>query len=115
MSSKKWLALAAWVMLPLAATAQHKHSSSTPSQPEALGSAVQYQSAFQDYRPFQEKGPTPDKVWRQFNEEMEVLGGHAGHMKDPPQVLPSASRHERTAIRQSGEMEHNHHHGGERP
>jgi hypothetical protein len=112
MSSMKWLALAAWAMLPLAATAQQEHSSHTVSQPAASGGPVQYQSAFEDYRPFQEEGPTPDKVWRQFNEEMEMLGGHAGHMKDPPPVLPGASRHERTAVRQSSEPDHSQHQGG---
>ena len=113
MSSKKWLALAAWALLPLAATAQQEHSSHTVSQPVAKGSnPVQYQSAFEDYRPFQEEGPTPDKVWRKFNEEMEILGGHAGHLKDPPQVLPGASRHERTAIRPSSEPDPSQHHGG---
>jgi hypothetical protein len=75
---------------------------------------VRYQSAFEGYRPFREEGPTPDKVWQKFNEEMEVLGGHAGHMKVTPQVLPGASHHERTVIRQSSDPDHSQHQGGDK-
>lgn len=113
MSSNKWLALAAWALLPVAASAQQDHSSPSPSQPAVSSSTLGYQSAFADYRPFEEDTPTPDKVWRAANEEMGVLGGHAGHMKDAAVVNPSAaSAPDRAAVRQSGSMDHSKHHGG---
>ena len=116
MSSRKWLALAAWALLPLAATAQEKHSPIAPRTAASLGGSVEYQSAFADYRAFTEEGATPDKQWRSANQEMGKLGGHAGHIKDAPAVTPIASSEEPpAAAKQSRGMNHDHHHGGGHP
>lgn len=110
MSSKKWLALAAWALLPFAATAQEKHSSATPAPAAASARALDYQSAFSDYRSFNEEDATPDKLWRPANDEMGTLGGHAGHMKVAPAV--TTSRNEPPAVQPSGGRDHSKHHGG---
>jgi hypothetical protein len=39
---------------------------------------LQYRSAFEGYRAYQE--PTP-RSWREVNEEVAALAGHAGHLK----------------------------------
>lgn len=111
MSSNKWLALAAWALVPVAAIAQQDHSRYSSSQPAVSGSTPGFQSAFADYRPFGDDSSTPDKVWRAANEEMGVLGGHAGHMKDAPESA-AASAPERAAVTRSGSMDHSKHHGG---
>jgi len=116
MSSRKWLALAAWALLPLAATAQEKHSSSTtPGTAAVSGSTLEYRSVFADYRAFHEEKATPDKLWRSANEEMGILGGHAGHMKDAVGATPTVSKQEPAAAAQSGAMNHGKHHGGAHP
>lgn len=112
MSSKKWLALAAWAILPLAAAAQEKHSSASQGSAAISGGSMGYQSAFADYRPFNEEAAMPDKLWRAANDEMGSLGGHAGHIKDVPAATPSVSRQEPAAVRQSSGMDHHKHHGG---
>lgn len=82
MSSKQWLVVAAWVFLPLAASAQQKQPEFSPLDPSAPVNATRYESAFQTYRPASDESQTPDKVWRAVNDEVEKLGGHAGYMKD---------------------------------
>ena len=82
MSSKQWLALAAWVFMPFAATAQQKQVQLHPADANAPVSAIGYVSAFKTYRASHDESATPDKLWRAANEEMGRLGGHAGHMKE---------------------------------
>ncbi|HEX5611649.1 MAG TPA: hypothetical protein VFX67_03285 [Burkholderiales bacterium] len=58
-----------------------------PADAKAAIPALRYHSAFQDYRPHVEPQIAP---WREVNEEMARLGGHAGHM-------PQAARQEKSA------------------
>lgn len=72
-----WLVPAVALSLPLLAVAQQ---SSGPSDPKAAASALRYQSAFADYKPWQDVKPGN---WRQLNDNVapkpEASGGHAGH------------------------------------
>jgi len=47
-----------------------------PSDPSVPGPAFRYESAFESYQPFQGRKPVS---WKDANEEMGRLGGHAGH------------------------------------
>jgi len=108
MSSKQWLAVAAWVFLPLAASAQQKQDPH-PADPGAPASSIQYESAFKTFRSLQEDGPAPDKAWRSANEEMGRLGGHVGHMKEAaPQADSSPAAN--TPAQQQGATDHSTHH-----
>ena len=49
-----------------------------PRAPDAKVPPVTYRSAFEDYRPYREQGLAP---WREVNEEVARVGGHAGVMK----------------------------------
>ena len=49
-----------------------------PRRPEAKVPPVTYRSAFEEYRPYREQKPAP---WREVNEEVARVGGHAGVMK----------------------------------
>lgn len=108
MSSKQWLAVAAWAFLPLAASAQQKQDPN-PADPSAPVSSIRYESVFKTFRSSQEDGPAPDKAWRSANEEMGRLGGHVGHMKEgalPPGASPIAD----TPAQKQGATEHSKHH-----
>jgi hypothetical protein len=110
MSSKQWLAVAAWVFLPLAASAQQKHPESNPLDPDAPVSAIRYESAFKNIRASTDESESPDKVWRAANEQMGKLAGHAGHMKDSdsqPVASPAATD---APPKQGGTAEHARHH-----
>jgi hypothetical protein len=39
---------------------------------------VEYRSSFENYRPW---SPEPLRDWRAVNDEVERLGGHAGHLR----------------------------------
>jgi hypothetical protein len=82
MSSKQWLAVVAWVVVPMTATAQQKHPQFAPTDANAPITNIGYESAFKGYRASGDEEKTPDKVWRSANEEMGRLGGHAGQMKN---------------------------------
>jgi hypothetical protein len=52
-----------------------------PADPKAAAPARPYESSFKDYRPYVD----PEVArWRQSNEEMGRLGGHAGHVQQAP-------------------------------
>lgn len=52
------------------------------SDPKAKAPAVQYRSAFPDYRSFRE----PEAAnWREVNDQVKSLGGHRGHVKPEEQ------------------------------
>jgi hypothetical protein len=89
MSLQQWLALAAMASLPFAAAAEQKQSESNPADPSAPASAFRYESAFKSYRTPSDEGQAPDKIWRSTNDEMEKLGGHAGHIKADGDAAPS--------------------------
>ena len=84
MLSRKWLALAAWASLPIAAVAQQDSAASRPDHAKTHAGAIAYESVFEHYRAMGEESETPDAAWRAANDEMARLGGHAGHMKDNP-------------------------------
>lgn len=110
MSSKQWLAVAVWVFMPLAATAQQKQSDANPADPAAPATAVAYESAFKTFRSPGDDNQTPDKVWRSANEDMRRLGGHVGHMKgEVPQPVPSSDAG-KAAPKQGGATDHSKHH-----
>lgn len=108
MSSKQWLAVAAWVFVPLAASAQQKQDSN-PVDPNAIVPTVRYESAFTSFRTSQEDSVTPDKVWRAANEEMGRLSGHVGHMKEGAPQATSSPTAETSAPKQ-GAADHSKHH-----
>jgi hypothetical protein len=110
MSSKQWLALAAWVLVPVAAIAQEKQTQPAPTDATAPVTAISYESAFTGYRTPSDEGNTPDKVWRSANEEMGKLGGHAGQMKDGASQPTGTSSAAPSAPAQGGVVDHSKHH-----
>jgi hypothetical protein len=75
------LAPAMALCLPLLATAQQ---ASSPADAKAAGQPLRYQSAFSDYKPWQDIKPGD---WRQLNDSVAPKdgksGGHAGHGAAP--------------------------------
>ena len=53
-----------------------------PVQPQAEVPPVVYRSAFTRYQAMPESEETPDKVWREANETVARIGGHAGYVRD---------------------------------
>jgi hypothetical protein len=78
--------------LPLAALAQGGRAD--PADASASAPALRYQSAFSDYKPWQDLKPAD---WRSVNEKVRDAaasgGGHAGHnmMPTPMPTPPAAS------------------------
>jgi hypothetical protein len=110
MSSKQWLTVATWVLVPVAAIAQEKQTHYAPTDAKAPVTAIGYESAFKGYRSSSEEGNTPDKVWRAANEEMGKLGGHVGHMKDGAAQPAGTSSAAPSAPSQGGSADHSKHH-----
>lgn len=102
MSFHNWLALAAMASLPFAAAAQQKQTGHTPADPAAPTAAFRYESAFSHYRAPADESQSPDKLWRLANDNMEKLGGHAGHMKAegpaPDAAAPGKSAPTQSAV-----------------
>ncbi len=82
-----WITVAAFAVLPLTVVAQTTHRFD-PADPKVPVAAPVYQSAFQAVRPAADQAGTPDQVWRAANQQMGMLGGHAGHIQD---TLPAAA------------------------
>lgn len=62
----------------------------------AVAAPPMYRSAFDNYRTWRAEEAAAD--WRQANDEMGQLGGHAGHLRGAPQNATPQSRdgmHER--------------------
>lgn len=110
MSSKQWLALAAWVLIPVAASAQQKQSEPNPLDASAPVSALTYESAFKDFRASSDEAPSPDKVWRRANDEMGQIGGHAGQMKATGPGSQATPKVDNAAPKQGGAVDHSKHH-----
>lgn len=113
MSSKKWLAAAAWALAPVVAAAAQKQAQPNPVDAAAPSGAVAYESAFRNYRTSSDASETPDKTWRSANEQVGRLAGHAGHMKDGEDnaVQSAASPEESSAAPQEGgAADHHKHH-----
>jgi hypothetical protein len=77
--------------ISIGAAAQEKTHETDPANPAGNASSFSYQSAFTNYRPFADEGEMSDKTWRTANDEMERLGGHAGHVKDATASADSPS------------------------
>ena len=65
--------LALAIAIPVAALAQPKVDA---ADPKTQVPAVRYESAFAGYRSFKDEKPAP---WKQVNEEVKGMGGHAAH------------------------------------
>jgi hypothetical protein len=85
-----WVAVAALMGLPLMAAAQ-----ANPADSGAPAPALGYQSAFSDYKPWQEIKPAD---WRAVNDTVRDAaakgGGHGGHGASPagaPASAPAAA------------------------
>jgi hypothetical protein len=80
-------------------------------------SAPVYRSAFDSYRPWRADEPSAD--WRQANQEMGQLGGHAGHLRGaPPSPSTSSSTTKPSPKPSGGDAMHDAHrnmHGGAAP
>lgn len=83
------LAPAVALSLPLLAAAQQ----STPPSLKESAPPLPYQSAFANYKPWQEIKPGN---WRQLNDTLTAgggtTGGHAGHGATPTAAQPSAAK-----------------------
>lgn len=90
------LATCASMLTPFAANAQPS-AQRDPADPSVPVSAARYESAFEGYQAFQDQKPAP---WKEINEEMGRLGGHAGHMDSG--ANPHAA-HQRPTFPQSPE------------
>jgi hypothetical protein len=77
MSFQTWAALAAMAVVPATASALQDH---TPHASQGAASSG-YESALANYKKFTEDEESPDARWREVNDEMGKLGGHAAHMK----------------------------------
>lgn len=89
MSSQKWLAFVTLAALHGAALAQQKPLATNPADPSAPAAVLRHDAAFNAYQAASHAQPSPDKAWRAANEEMEKLGGHAGHLKDARRQTPA--------------------------
>lgn len=73
----------------------------SPTLPEQTSSET-YQSAFADYRPFQDETV---QDWRESNDEMGRLRGHMGHLDVPPPVGQAVEHaHHGTPPSQEGQV-----------
>jgi hypothetical protein len=52
-----------------------------PLNPEAPVAPLEYRSPFADYRKAPDRALAP---WRESNDEVKRLGGHMGHVTEPP-------------------------------
>lgn len=80
--------------LALAVAAAAAAAQSAPQRERAAAPALTYQSAFEGYRPYVEE---PLASWREVNETVERVGGHAGVLHaetretpTPPAAAPAA-------------------------
>lgn len=73
------------VFLALAVVAASAAAAQTRAPRDALDSrvqvpAVEYRSAFESYRSYSDP---PAAKWRDANDEVRAIGGHAGHLVKP--------------------------------
>ncbi len=72
--------LALAVFAASAAYGQPPAAPRDPTDPQARVPALEYRSAFENYRPYRD---SPVTNWRASNEEVRAIGGHAGHLATP--------------------------------
>lgn len=106
-----WLAPAVALSLPLLAIAQQ---GTNPTDSKAPASELRYQSAFADYKPWQDMKPGN---WRQLNDNVAPKdgkgGGHAGHGAATAPAAPAAKASAPAAPAAVGRQGH-HMHGGQK-
>ena len=90
---KPYMLFAVLSAMSLSAAAQHA-TPSRPDDPDATVPVVPYESALNGYVKFREETLGP---WRELNEEVARVGGHAGVLRGPEHVhgkrpKPSAAR-----------------------
>lgn len=95
MSLPPWITVA--VTLPLLAAAQERNVPPSPDDPNLKLPLPVYQSVVRDYRPAAaDEAKTPDKIWRNANEDMRQLGGYAEHVKEaagmPEDIAPASTK-----------------------
>jgi hypothetical protein len=71
------IVLLLWACAGGAALAQSE-GKNQPAKPETSVPPVTYRSAFEDYRPYRAQEIAP---WREVNDEVARVGGHAGVLK----------------------------------
>lgn len=75
------------------------------SPPESSSAPAVFESTFAGYVPFQEH--TAGR-WRELNDEMGRVGGHAGHLKSAPAVTSESSTESGSTT--PGAVDHGAHH-----
>jgi hypothetical protein len=90
---KSLLLLALAVFAASAAFAQTPAAGRDPIDPQARAPAVEYRSAFESYQPYRD---SPVANWRESNEEVRAIGGHAGHSAKPGGTSSPAAKPEAT-------------------
>ncbi|WP_132260305.1 hypothetical protein [Paucimonas lemoignei] len=120
MKARQYLALGLLVALPLAASAQNTAQGAShqrsPLDASTTASGPAYVSAFRNYQVASDEETTPDKVWRNANDAVGKLGGHAGHIQGnadtAPATQPKSAAKDARALSQTTPMttQHGHHH-----
>jgi hypothetical protein len=88
MTPQQWFVFGALACASFVVHAQPAQARPNPVDANATVPLVSYRSAFDTYqRASSEEQPSPDKVWRQANEEVAKSGAHSGHAM-PPQSSP---------------------------
>jgi len=85
------LVTAALAALPAVAIGQQASARPDPADASIAVPTTHYKSAFKDYRAAAEDEATPDAVWREVNNTVRDLGGHAGHIKEDAVRNPAQS------------------------
>jgi hypothetical protein len=85
------VAFVALATLSTTVVAAENHQPPDPTDPAAIVPVVPYESAFVGHKTLRESSESPAKVWRDANDEMGRIGGHAGQIKDAvDQATPEA-------------------------
>lgn len=106
MLPKQLIFLAAIAAMPLASGQDKSPSFRLDAHDPA--SSLQYESALSGYRTFHDEGATPDQVWRQANDDMGMLGGHAGHLSQ--ESSKQSGQEENATSTQTERGDHGKHH-----
>ena len=82
------------IVLVAAAAAASAAAPGAQTEMSRSAEPLQYQSAFEDYRPFKDE---PVASWREMNREVARVGGHAGVLKSDAPATKSAPPLQRPA------------------
>lgn len=91
-ATRSWRYIVPVTLIAIPAFAQEGASSRSPVDATSTG-LPSYRSAFESYKPFQ---PAQTPAWRQANDRVLSVGGHAGALREAPanpapSETPSAS------------------------